>query len=236
MAQPWVLMIVTSHDMLGTTGARTGTWLEELATPYFTFIDAGYEVSIASPRGGYAPIDPASCESPWISANGVRFLSDAEARSKLDNSLPLDPAVGAVGFPDAAFIVGGTGTLWDFPDSQPLGRLLWKMAAFERPVAAICHGVAALLAARDNQGRSIANGRRVTCFSNAEERQLEFHAIVPFLVETALTEAGADVSVAPPFEPHVVVDGLLLTGQNPASAAPLARALVNQLVVSLETI
>lgn len=126
----------------------------------------------------------------------------------------------------ALFVVGGTGTLWDFPASQELARLLEQMMARKAPVALICHGVCALLGARTSDGSEMARERRLTCFSNEEERMLGFDSLVPLLAETELTRQGADFSAADPFEPHVVVDGNLLTGQNPASAAPLAAAVI----------
>lgn len=219
-----VLFVVTSHADLGDTGAKTGVWLEELAAPYAAFEEAGFDTLIASTRGGPAPLDPASTAAPWLTPTGETFLADNAAMAKLADSLP----VGAVdaGRIDAIFLVGGTGTMWDFPDSVELGALLSAMAAAGKPVAAVCHGVAGLMAARTPDGRPLVKDRRLTCFSNEEERMLEYDKIVPLLAETGLTAQGAIFECAPPFEAHVVRDDMLFTGQNPASARPLAEAII----------
>lgn len=218
-----IMFMVTSTADLGDTGAKTGIWLEEIAAPYATFCDAGYNIVIASTAGGAAPLDPASLEKPWLTLDGERFLASPDAQRKLRDTLPVDTANAAE--IDALFVVGGTGTLWDFPHSAPLAHLIETLLARRAPVALVCHGVAALMNARTPDGAPIARGRSLTCFSNAEERMLEFDGIVPFLVESALVDQGADFTAAAPFDPHVVEDGLLLTGQNPASAKPLAVAL-----------
>ncbi len=223
-----VLFVVTSTADLGSTGAKTGAWLEELAAPYAVFEDAGFQSLIASTAGGAAPLDPASLEKPWITPKGERFLTDPQARAKMDGSHPVGSITAAE--VDAVFVVGGTGTMWDFPHSAELGNLLTDVHALGKPVAAVCHGVVALLTAKDAGGNPLAAGRRLTCFSNAEESLLEFDKIVPFLAETALRDQGANYSAAEPFAEHVVRDGLVLTGQNPASAAPLAEAVVQFLL------
>jgi len=219
-----LLFVVTSHADLGDTGARTGAWLEELAAPYAIFEEAGYDTLIASPRGGTAPIDPASLEAPWLTPVGQSFLANPSAMAKMADSLPLD-AVDPARI-DAIFLVGGTGTMWDFPTSAPLGKLLSALAAAGKPVAAVCHGVAGLMTATTPGGQPLVKGRRLTCFSNVEERMLEYDRIVPLLAETGLVDQGALFECAAPFEARVVRDGLLFTGQNPASAGPLAEDMI----------
>ncbi len=221
-----VMFVVTSHSDLGETGAKTGAWLEELAAPYYIVEAAGLATRIASPAGT-AQLDPVSVEAPWLLAAGERFLADEEAMSKLERPERIDE-VDAAGI-DAVFLVGGTGTVWDFPTHTALGALLTELAANDRPIAAICHGVSGLLPARTADGAPLVQGRRLTSFSNAEEAMLELETVVPLLAETALCEQGARYSCAAPFEAHVVEDGLLLTGQNPASAAGLADRLVARL-------
>lgn len=222
-----VLFVVTSHSDLGNTGSKTGAWLEELAAPYAAFEEAGFDTLIASTRGGSAPLDPASVAAPWLTPTGETFLADTAAMAKLADSLPVSSV--DVRRIDVVFLVGGTGTMWDFPGSAELGGLLSAMAAAGKPVAAVCHGVAGLLAARAPDGEPLVKGRRLTCFSNEEERMLEYDKIVPLLAETSLTDQGAIFECAAPFETHVVRDGVLFTGQNPASARPLADAVISSL-------
>lgn len=228
--RPIVLFVVTSTAELGATGARTGVWLEELAAPYAAFTTAGFEIRIASTAGGEGPIDPASLEKPWLTLDGERFLASPVAVAALSATLPIDRVC-----PEdisAAFVVGGTGTLWDFPRSTGLASLIERMVARECPVALICHGVSALIGAHAADGTPLARGRPLTCFSNEEERMLGFDQIVPLLAETELVKQGAIYSSAAPFEPHVVTSGMLLTGQNPASAGPLAEAVAAALAMS----
>lgn len=226
MSDRTMLLVVTSHDRLGTSGQGTGAWLEELAQAYFVFADAGLTVEIASPRGGSAPLDPASCAAPWLSACGERFLADAVAMAALGASLELTGVV-AENY-EGVYLVGGAGAVWDLPQSVPLGRLLMELTERDRPVAAVCHGVAGLASARNSQGTPLVRGRKITAFSNAEEDQVGYTALLPALPENLLRSLGAHYSCAPPWQEHVVADGWLLTGQNPASAAPLARAVVGQ--------
>lgn len=217
-----VLLVLTSHAELGMTGRPTGAWLEELAAAYWTFDDAGLAVEIASPKGGEAPLDPMSKEAPWIGAAGKRFLADAHARGSLAATRELR-GMEAADF-DAIYIVGGAGAAFDFPGDVALGGLVSELFRRGAPVAAVCHGVLGLLAARREDGTELVRNRRVTGVSNAEEAAVQYTQIVPLLPENALIGLGANYSAAEPFAAHVVRDGNLMTGQNPASAAPLAGA------------
>jgi putative intracellular protease/amidase len=222
-----VLLVVTSHDRMGDSGLGTGAWLEELAQAYYTVADAGYAVEIASPRGGKAPLDPTSCEAAWLSETGKRLLSDATPMSKID----AGDALASVDYQRyrGIYLVGGAGAVWDMPNSTALGTLIAEMLSAGRPVAAVCHGVAGLASARTSKGEPLVKGRRVTAFSNVEEEQVGYVPLLPVLPENLLRSLGADYTCADPWQEHVVMDGVLLTGQNPASAAPLARALLAQI-------
>lgn len=222
-----ILFVLTGHGDLGDTGARTGVWLEELAAPYQLFDGAGFDILLGTPEGKRAPLDPASLEEPWLLPAGHWLLGRQDVIAALETPLDLagvDPAR-----IDAIFLVGGTGTLWDFPTSTALGGLVSVLHATGKPVAAICHGVVGLMTAKAADGGPLVAGREITCFSNEEEALLGYEKIVPLLAETALVEQGARYTCALPFEPQVVEDGNLLTGQNPASALPLATAILQRL-------
>ncbi|WP_422055168.1 type 1 glutamine amidotransferase domain-containing protein [Sphingomonas sp.] len=222
-----ILFVLTGQSELGDTGAKTGVWLEELATPYQLLSAAGYDILFGTPGGRVAPLDPASLAEPWLLPAGHWFLDQKNVVAKLD--APLDLADVDASRLDAIFLVGGTGTLWDYPDCRPLGSLVSALIADERPVAAICHGVVGLMTATTPDGAPLAAGKALTCFSNEEEAMLEYDKLVPLLAETELLKQGARYSQAAAFEPHLVEDGALITGQNPASAAPLAQALLARL-------
>lgn len=222
-----ILMVVTSHDTLGESGAPTGIWLEELAASYYVFADAGADITIAAPRAGIAPLDPASLEVPWLTESGQRFLKDAAAMARLAGCSSL-AALRPLDF-DAAYLVGGAGTAWDFPGDAALAAVVEGLWRAGRPVSGVCHGVLGLTAACDKDDRSIIAGRAVTGISNAEEAMTGYDKLVPVLPESRLRDLGGRYSCAAPLAAHVVRDGLLLTGQNPASAGPLAQAVVDAL-------
>ncbi len=222
-----ILFALTGQGDLGQTGAKTGVWLEELAAPYQMLSAAGFDILFATPGGKAAPLDPASLEEPWLQPAGHWFRAQKQALAQLE--APLDLADVDASRIDAIFLVGGTGTLWDFPGCRPLGALASTLLAQNRPVAAICHGVVGLLTATAADGQPLAAGKSLTCFSNEEEAMLEYDKLVPLLAETELVAQGAQYSKAAPFEAQVVEDGLLITGQNPASAGPLAKALLARL-------
>ena len=222
-----VLMVVSSCDTMPANAMRTGAWLEELAASYYVFVDAGCEVTLASPRGGAGPLDPLSLEPPWLTAAGERYRADAKASAQLARTEPL-AKLRTADF-DALYCVGGAATAFDFPDDGNLRALVERLHAAGRPVAGVCHGVLGLTAARTAQDRPIVADRAVTGISNAEETLTGFDKLVPVLPETRLRDLGGKYSCAAPLERHVVVDGNVLTGQNPASAGPLAEAVLTQL-------
>jgi putative intracellular protease/amidase len=222
-----VLMVVSSCDTLGNTSRPTGAWLEELAASYYVFVDGGYDVEIASPRGGRAPIDPLSLEEPWITADGRRFMADADAQAKIADTAAL-ATVDGNRF-TTIYLVGGAATAWDFADNAELTAIVERIHRAGRPVAGVCHGVLGLTNARDSGGVALVQGRRVTGVSNAEEQLTGFDKLVPVFPEDRLRSRGGEYSCAAPLEEHVVVDRGVLTGQNPKSAGPLARALLREL-------
>lgn len=223
-----ILMVVSSKSTMGESDTPTGAWLEELAASYWVFKDAGHAVLLASPQGGEAPLDPMSLESDWLTAAGKRFQDDGAAMSALDATSRLDD-IDPDEF-DAAYLVGGVATAWDFPGNRDLSRIVSALFVHGKPVAGVCHGVLGLTDARDDAQQPIVAGRQVTGISNAEEVLTGFDKIVPVLPESRLRELGGIYRRAEPFAECVVVDGNLMTGQNPASAGPLARAVLDSLV------
>jgi len=224
-----VLFVLTSHDQLGDTGKPTGFWLEELAAPYYRLIDRGVAVTLASPRGGQPPLDPSSELADFQTDATRRFTADAAAQAALAATKPLD-AVSADAF-DAIFYPGGHGPLWDLHGDERSIALIEAFWQAGKPVAAVCHAPCVLLRAKDAAGEPLVKGRRVTAFSNGEEAAVGLTEAVPYLLEDELRGLGADYSREPDFAPHVAVDGLLITGQNPASSAPAADALLAALGV-----
>lgn len=220
-----ILMIVTSHDRLGASERATGIWAEELATPYYLFGEAGYAMDIASPKGGAVPFDPASLRpSGQNSAMVESLLNDPRALIKIRNSLPL--ASISIDAYDAVFFPGGHGAMWDFPNDIHIRRLVEAAHAAGKIIAAVCHGPAGLLSAMDKEGRSILAGRRVNAFSDAEEEAAGLAAIVPFALETRMRELGGQFERADLWQAHAIRDGLLITGQNPASSEMVARLVI----------
>ena len=213
-----VLMIVTSHARLGESGKPTGFWLEELATPYGVFRDAGLQVEIASPAGGRPPADPASEKSEEEAVR--RFRDDREAMAKLEATKKLADVTESY---DAYFVVGGHGVMWDLAASPELAALLGRAHDAGKVVAAVCHGPAALVGVRDARGEPIVRGRRVAGFSNEEEDAVGLTGVVPFPLETRLRELGGTYERGPKWAPFAVRDGNLVTGQNPQSSAAVAR-------------
>ena len=224
-----ILVVLTSHGQLGSTGRNTGFWLEELAAPYYGFIDAGAQVTLASPKGGQPPLDPASDTPEASSAATRRFKEDRTAQSALAHTVRLDD-ISAADF-DAVFYPGGHGPLWDLAEDPKSITLIEETLAAGKPLAAVCHAPGVLRHAKSADGRALVYGREVTGFANTEERAVGLSDTVPFLVEDMLCGAGARYSKAADWQVHVVTDGLLITGQNPASSGPAAQALLDQLRV-----
>lgn len=221
------LFVVTSHGELGSTGNKTGSWLEELAAPYWRFVDAGYAITIASPKGGAAPVDPMSAEDNWISEAGRRFVDDAAASAAMVDTVPLD----RIDPQDYAgvFMVGGAATTWDFPGNPSLKAIVEGYFAADKVIAGVCHGVIGLVQAVDVNGEPLVKNRQVTSISNAEDVMMGLDRIVPVLPEEMLRKLRGIYSAAAPLTAHVVVDAPLFTGQNPASADPLAVAILAHL-------
>lgn len=222
-----ILMVLTSHDQLGDTGKKTGFWLEELAAPYYTFVDAGAEVVLASPAGGQPPLDPKSNEPDAQTETTKRFEADEVAMQQLANTHKLSEVLNQ-DF-DAVFYPGGHGPLWDLAEDQNSISLIEQTLQANKPVALVCHAPGVLRDVQDAEGRSIVEGKSVTGFSNSEEDGVGLTDIVPFLVEDMLKEKGGQYSKAEDWQVYVQEDGLLITGQNPASSAATAEALLKLL-------
>ncbi|WP_409278159.1 type 1 glutamine amidotransferase domain-containing protein [Pseudomonas defluvii] len=222
-----ILMVLTSHDTLGNTGHKTGFWLEEFAAPYYAFLDAGAQVTLASPKGGQPPIDPKSDDPGAQTAATERFQADKAARKALASTLTL-AQVNADDF-DALFYPGGHGPLWDLAEDPRSIALIERFQALGKPVGAVCHAPAVLRHTKDANGAPLVKGKQVTGFSNTEEAAVNLTDVVPFLVEDMLKGHGGVYSRAEDWHSHVVVDGLLVTGQNPASSDATAHALLKLL-------
>jgi len=219
-----ILMVLTSHDKLGDTGKKTGFWLEEFAAPYYVFKDAGAKVTLASPKGGQPPLDPKSDEPDAQTEATRRFKADTDAQHALEHSVKLVDVKAAEH--DAVFYPGGHGPLWDLAQDPHSLQLIQQMLQAEKTVAAVCHAPGVLWRAKGADGASVVKGKRVTGFTNAEEDASGLTEVVPFLVQDLLTENGGVYSKAANWQPYVVTDGALITGQNPASSEPAARALL----------
>ncbi len=218
-----ILIVLTSQAEFGASDRPTGFWLEELAAPYYVLLEARHQLTLCSPRGGLAPVDPASCEEPQMTPASTRFLRDAEAMARLADTVPLidiDPA-----YYDAVFYPGGHGPLWDLYEHPQSIAIIEAMCASGKPVAAVCHGPAAWLQATRDDGKPITAGRRVTAFSNSEEQAVGLADQVPYLLENELIRQGAVYCKAADWSDHCVVDGNLISGQNPASSQSVAAAL-----------
>ncbi|MEN3277650.1 MAG: hypothetical protein V7631_3440 [Massilia sp.] len=219
-----ILMVLTSHDRLGDTGKKTGFWLEEFAAPYYVFKDAGATLTLASPAGGQPPLDPKSDEPDAQTDATRRFRDDPAARQALANTVKLS-GVEAGQF-DAVFYPGGHGPLWDLAEDADSIRLIETMIAAGKPVAAVCHAPGVLGRVKGPDGAPLVKGKRVTGFANTEEAAVGLTEVVPFLVEDMLVQNGGQYSKADDWQPYAVTDGLLVTGQNPASSEPGAHALL----------
>jgi len=216
-----VLMVLTSHDQLGQTGKKTGFWLEEFAAPYFAFVDAGAEVTLASPRGGQPPLDPKSDEPASQTEDTARFRADKGAQAALASTHVLS-VIQPLDY-DVVFYVGGHGPLWDLAEDATSIALIEKMHAAGKVVAAVCHGPGVLRRARGTDSQPLVAGKKVTGFTNGEEAAVQLTDVVPFLVEDELKRLGGDYSKKEDWQPYAVVDGKLVTGQNPASSVLVAR-------------
>lgn len=222
-----ILTVLTSHDQLGQTGRKTGFWLEELAAPYYVFKDAGAEVVLASPKGGQPPLDPKSNEPDFQTDATRRFEADAAANAALSNTIQLD-TVNLSEF-DAVFYPGGHGPLWDLAEDQNSINLISSTIAQGKPIALVCHAPGVLRHVKNSDGNPLVQDKKVTGFTNSEEAGVGLTEVVPFLVEDELIRNGAKYSKGGDWQSYVVQDGLLITGQNPASSTEAAKVLLQAL-------
>ena len=222
-----VLMVLTSHDTLGDTGRKTGFWLEELAAPYYAFLDAKAEIVLASPNGGQPPLDPKSNEPDFQTDLTRRFETDAVATALLANTVRLD-SVSAADF-DAVFYPGGHGPLWDLAQDRHSIQLIEAFLAAGKPTALVCHAPGVLRNVKKADGTPLVEGKKVTGFTNSEEEAVGLTDVVPFLVEDMLKANGGLYSKGADWSSYVVTDGLLITGQNPGSSSETAKVLIDQL-------
>ena len=222
-----ILMVLTSHDQLGDTGKKTGFWLEEFAAPYYTLKNAGAKLTVVSPAGGQPPLDPKSDEPDAQTEATKRFKADPEAQAVLANTGKLAD-VKAEDF-DAVFYPGGHGPLWDLAESRDSIALIEAMIAAGKPVATVCHAPGVLRHVKAPDGSPLVKGKKVTGFTNTEEEAVGLTHIVPFLVEDMLKRNGGEYSKLGDWQPYAITDGLLITGQNPASSEAAAAALLKLL-------
>lgn len=222
-----VLFVLTSHDELGNTGKKTGFWIEEFAAPYYLLTDKGVKVTIASPKGGQPPIDPKSDEPEAQTAATIRYKKDDALQEILSHTHKL-AEVKADDY-DAVFYPGGHGPLWDLATDKDSIALIENFYNTQKPVALVCHAPAALKNVKALNGEPLVKGKKVTGFTNEEEEGVKLTAVVPFLVEDMLKENGGHYEKKGAFKPFVIEDGLLITGQNPASSEPAAEKLLELL-------
>ncbi len=225
-----ILMVLTSHDKLGDTGRKTGFWLEELAAPYYVFKEAGVEITLASPKGGQPPLDPKSNEPEFRTDLTRRFEADSSAEAQLASTLRLD-SVKSDDF-DSVFYPGGHGPMWDLAEDPDSIKLIESFLAAGKPIALVCHAPGALRHVKTPQGRPLVEGKSVTGFTDTEEEAVGLTKVVPFLVEDELKAEGGIFSKTTDWGVHVVSDGLLTTGQNPASSGPAAKVLLEKLAAT----
>ncbi|EZI33211.1 type 1 glutamine amidotransferase domain-containing protein [Pantoea agglomerans] len=222
-----ILMVLTSHDELGTTGKKTGFWLEELAAPYYAFLDAGVEITLASPKGGQPPLDPKSDEPDSQTDETRRFHADSAAQAVLASTVKLD-TVDQAAF-DAVFYPGGHGPLWDLANDKHSISLIEQTLQAGKPVALVCHAPGVLRDVKNADGTPLVKGKKVTGFTNSEEEGVGLTDVVPFLVEDVLKQNGGLYSRGDDWQSYTVQDGLLITGQNPGSSAETAKVLLASL-------
>ncbi len=219
-----ILMVLTSHDQLGDTGKKTGFWLEEFAAPYYVFTDAGADVTLASPKGGQPPLDPKSDDADAQTDDTRRFKGDDAAQRALASTVKLSDV--KAGDFDAIFYPGGHGPLWDLAEDADSRRLIETFAKNGQPIGAVCHAPAVFRHTNGPDGKMLVAGKRVTGFTNSEEQAVGLTDVVPFLVEDMLKQNGGKYEKGADWGSYVVRDGMLVTGQNPASSAAAAKELL----------
>lgn len=222
-----VLFVLTSHDQLGDTGEKTGFWLEEFAAPYYYMKDKGISITLASPKGGHPPIDPKSELPDFQTPATRRFNEDEDAKKTLSETAMLE-TIDQNDF-DAVFYPGGYGPLWDLADDENSIALIEAFYSNKKPIGSVCHGPAIFKNTKDSSGKYLVDGKKVTAYSNSEEEAVQFTDIVPFSVEDMLKANGGIYTKGPDWNPYVLEDGLLITGQNPASSESVAELLLGKL-------
>jgi putative intracellular protease/amidase len=222
-----ILMVLTSHDKLGDTGRKTGFWLEEMAAPYYVFKDAGVDLTLASPKGGRPPLDPKSQDPNFQTDITRRFEKDSAAESQLDKTVRLE-SVKQEDY-DTVFYPGGHGPMWDLAEDPNSIKLIESFLAAKKHVALVCHAPGVLRHVKTPAGKPLVDGKKVTGFTNGEEADVGLTKIVPFLVEDELLRLGAIYSKVKNWGVYTITDGLLITGQNPASSGPAAKVLIDAL-------
>ncbi|WP_026838657.1 type 1 glutamine amidotransferase domain-containing protein [Gillisia sp. JM1] len=222
-----ILFVLTSNDKMGDTDNKTGFWIEEFAAPYYILTDAGYDVTLASPQGGQPPIDPNSETEDAATEDTKRFDKDKKTQEVLANTKKLED-VDQKDF-DAVFYPGGHGLLWDLVENKTSKKLIESFLANDKPISFVCHAPAILKNIQDANGNALVKGRNVTGFTNGEEKAVQLTDIVPFLIEDMMKEKGANYSKIGDWEPYALEDGLLITGQNPASSTKVADLLMKKL-------
>ena len=222
-----ILFVLTSHSQMGDTGHKTGFWVEEFANPYYTLVDQGVDITIATPKGGVAPIDPTSDLPQNATEDTKRFNEDAAVQKKINETI----ALADINFEDydAVFYPGGHGPLWDLAEDATSAKLIQDFNAAKKPIAFVCHAPAALRHVKNAQGEFLVKGKKVTGFTNEEEEAVQLTKVVPFLVEDMLKENGGIYSKGDNWVAYAVQDGNLITGQNPASSALVAEMLLKML-------
>ena len=222
-----ILFVLTSHDQLGDTGNKTGFWVEEFANPYYTLLDKGATITIATPKGGAAPIDPSSDSPEAATEDTDRYNKDADAKERIANTKVL-ANINPNDF-DAVFYPGGHGPLWDLANDETSIALIEKFNSQQKPIAFVCHAPAALKSVKNTDGSPLVKGKKVTGFTNTEEAAVQLTDIVPFLVEDMLTENGGIYSKKEDWAAYAIQDGNLITGQNAASSAFVAEKIIESL-------
>ncbi len=222
-----VLFVLTSHDQLGNTGHKTGFWVEEFAAPYYKFLDANFDIVVATPKGGQAPIDPSSEVSSAQTKDTERYYKDEKAQEVIAHTQLLSE-MKAADF-DAIFYPGGHGPLWDLANDEDSAKLILDFYNSDKLVGAVCHAPGAFINVKFENGDPFVKGKNVTGFSNTEEAAVKLTGVVPFLVETEMEKLGATYSKVADWGVHVVTDGLLITGQNPASSESVAEKMISLL-------
>lgn len=227
-----ILFVVTSHSQLGNTGKKTGLWIEEFAAPYYYFTAQGAQITIASPKGGQAPVDPKSNDPEFQTESTRKYFADAVTQEKLSHTVLLSK-VNQKDY-DAVYYPGGHGPMWDLSEDKNSARLIESFIKNQKPVALVCHAPAALKNVKAANGQPLIKGKKVSAFTNTEETAVQLNKVVPFSLEDMLKSKGADYHKGEDWHPFAVQDGLLFTGQNPQSSLLVAQKLMTYLSSSVK--